>query len=265
MNVLAFERAAEIVGGRRLRRARFETRSSLPVPAACVVANAMRETMAALVAEPVAVRLLEPRIPAFETWTALLRDALLFGVSGPALDSAIVLRPRDALALAGLAFGETLAADRPLSSIERTVVTRAAQALAPALAAVCGFRETPRAEPLTGIAGFATYFEVLIERPASVRIGIALSRDPPSGTGGTLRIEDLLDVELEVRARFARGSIDAGTLLGLGIGSLVPMMTTVHEFGLLVVDETAVAAGDCGAIGQRAAMIVQSAANGVAL
>lgn len=120
-------------------------------------------------------------------------------------------------------------------------------------------------EALTGLAGFTTYFEVLVERPASLRIGIALSRDPPSGTAGALRLEDLLDIPVEARVQFARGSIEAGALLDLGIGTIVPMMTRVHESGLLLLDETAVASGDCGANGQRAAMIVKSAANGVGL
>lgn len=265
MKVLAFERAGEMVAGRRVRRQRFQPRSSLPVSAACLVANAIRETLGTLVAAPLSVRLLEPLLPAPQAWQAILQDALLFGLRGPVLDAAIVLRVRDACALAALAFGETDASERDLSAIERTIVTRAAAAIAPALAAVCGFRETPPVEALTGLSGFATYFEVLVERPASLRIGIALSHDPPSGTAGALRLEDLLEVPVEARVEFARGSIEAGALLDLGIGTIVPMMTRVHESGLLLVDETAVAAGDCGANGQRAAMIVKSAANGVGL
>lgn len=265
MKVLAFERSAETVAGRRVRRCGFQFRSSLPVAAACLVANAMRETLGALLAAPLSVRLLEPLIPAPQAWPALLQDALLFGVRGAVLEAAVVLRPRDARALAALAFGEMEASERELSAIERTIVTRAVTAIAPALAPVCGFRETPPVEPLAGPARFATYFEVLIEQPASLRIGVALSRDPAPGTGGTLRLEDLLDVPVEARVQFARGAMEAADLLGLGIGTIVPMMTRVHEGGLLLVDETAVATGDCGATGQRAAMIVKSAANGVGL
>lgn len=263
MRTLQFGAASASFGAKRIREAHFALRSSLPVSAACVVANAMRETLATLVSIPVAVRLFEPVMPRADAWRAIVAGASLYRIAGTTLDAAIVLRPKDAVALASLLFGEAERAERDLSVIERTVVARAVQALAGALAPVCGFRETPRSEPILDIDAYATYFEVLVEQPVAARIGIALSRDPQPAPGARLRPADLLDVEIELTAVLAEGVLDAASLLALGEGTSVPMTSKVGDDGVLLAGTTVIARAECGAQGSRAAIVVRSPANGV--
>jgi len=264
VKTLHFAEAASLQCGRRVRRVQFKSRPSLPVSAACVVANAMRETLSTLTNAPVDVRLLEPLVPDIEAWRAIARDAWMVRVPGGGIDAAIVLRPKDGVALASLLFAETDAAERSLSVVERTVVGRSLQALAGSLAPVCGFRETPLLEPILDISGYATYFEVLVEQPVHVRVGIALARDPvPAPAGPRIRPEDLADVELDLRVELAHGTLDAAALLALGEGAYVPMTSRVGDDGVLLAGTTVVARGECGAQDSRAAMIVRLPANGV--
>lgn len=255
VTVLGFEREGERVGGKLVRRARFESRSTLPVPAACVVASSVRETLGALLATPVTVRLLAPVIPRPQAWDAICSGAQLFGVRGPACDAAFVLRPQDAVALASGAFGEEADAPRALSAVEQEVLVRALRGISGSLAPVCG-RELSPLERILDIRGYVTYFELLVERPFRARIGVALSRDPAARGAATLRVEDLLDVEIEVRVEFARGTLPAAAFLGLRQGTNVPMKTRIGEPGRLLCGGAVLARGECGALGERTAMIV---------
>jgi flagellar motor switch/type III secretory pathway protein FliN len=255
MLVLAFERKSEDCNGKRVRRACFERRSSLPVTAACVVANGVRETLGALLATPVSLRLLEPVIPDPAAWGAICASAQLFGVRGPLCDAAFVVRRQDALALASSAFGEPADSPRQLSAVEQEVLVRALRGVAGALTPVCG-RELSPLERILDIRGYVTYFELLVERPVQARIGIALSRDPAAGGAATLRVEDLLDVQIELSVEFARGSLPAAAFLDLRPGAHVPMTTRIGEPGRLKLGGAVLAHGECGAMGERNAMIV---------
>lgn len=255
LTVLGFERESERIDGKRVRRAIFERRSGLPVSAACVVANGVRETLAALLAAPVSVRLLEPSIPDPQAWNAICAGAQLFGVRGPLCDAAFVLRPQDALALAACAFGEEADSPRPLSAVEQEVLVRALRGVAGSLAPVCG-RDVSPLERILDIRGYVTYFELLVERPVRARLGVALSRDPATRGSATLRIDDLLDVEIEVSVEFARGMLPAAAFLDLRPGTNVPMMTRMGEPGRLLAGGTVLARGECGAMSERSAMIV---------
>jgi flagellar motor switch/type III secretory pathway protein FliN len=253
--VLAFESASEPLSGRRVRRARFERRSSLPVSAACVVANGVRETLGALLATPVALRLLEPIIPDSKAWEAICSGAQLFTVHGPLCDAAFVLRPKDAVALASSAFGELAEGPRTLSAVEQEVLVRALRGVAGSLAPVCGCELSPL-ERILDIRGYVTYFELLVERPVQARIGVALSRDPATRGAATLRVDDLLDVQVELSVDFARGMLPAAMVLGLRPGTNVPMTTRIGEPGRLRLGGAVLAHGECGALGERNAMIV---------
>lgn len=258
MLTLDFGSPVATAGGRRVRSARFDARSLLPVSAACVVANGVRELLSSLLAVPAELRLLEPRLPSPQAWAAIARDAQMVRVTGPLANAALVLRSPDAVALAAAGFGEERRGSQALSGIESEVIARLLRSLTGALSAVCG-RELSAPEPILDISGYATYFELLVERPVRARIGVALSREPAAQAAcATLRLEDLLDVEVDLRAEFARGFISAPTLLGLGPGSNVPMMTSVGGFGVLKADGMVLARGECGAIGLRSAMILQS-------
>lgn len=255
ITVLGFERESEEHSGRRIRRVVFERRSSLPVSAACVLANSVRETLGALLATPVSLRLLEPTIPDAHAWNAICGGAQLFGVRGPVCDAAFVLRPRDAVALASSAFGEQTDAPRALSAVEQEVLVRALRGVAGSLAPVCG-RELAPLERILDIRGYVTYFELLVERPVQARIGVALSRDPAARGAATVRIEDLLDVEVEVCVEFARGILPAAAVLDLRPGMNVPMKTRIGDPGRLRLGGAVLAHGECGAMGERSAMIV---------
>ena len=256
---LTFEPGGDAVPGRRIRSAGFERRSCLPLSAACLAANGVRETLATLLNAPADLRLIEPLIPEPDAWKALTANALLYCIRGSSCDAAFVLRPGDALALAAAAFGETSAGCRPPSNIEREILERMLGALAGSLASVCG-RYEGRIERILDITGFVTYFEAIVEVPAAVRIGIALSREPVSPVVAELRLEDLATVEVEVRAEFARGCLAAADLLDLRPGALVPMMTRMGEPGLLKMGAAALARGECGAIGERNVLIVTAPA-----
>ena len=256
MMTLAFARNPEIVHGHRVRRACFERRSMLPVSAACVVANGVRETLSALLATPVNLRLFQPVIPDAAAWAAIAREAKLYRVRGSMTDAVFVLRPADALALAAAAFGEAVPQMRALSPLENEVVSRAMRSLSGSVAAVCG-REAAAVEPILDIAGYVTYFELVMERPVAARLGVALSRDPVSRGSGTLRIEDLQDVEIELSAEFAAGQVPAAAFLDLRPGRLVPMMTKIGTPGLLKAGGIVFANGECGTLKERNALIVR--------
>ena len=96
MTVMGFEPHANVINGRRVRASRFEKRSLLPVSAACVVANGVRQTLGELLGATVAVRLLEPVLPAREAWSQICAGAIVFAISGESSDAALVLRADDA-------------------------------------------------------------------------------------------------------------------------------------------------------------------------
>jgi hypothetical protein len=252
VKTLAFE------PGGRIRRARFELRSCLPVSAACVVASGMRETLSSLLGAPVVVRLFEPAIPQPDAWPAIADDALLYRVRGGASDAALILRRSDAAALASALFGELQATGRrPLSPLERDVLDRTARALAANLAAVCGARDGNGVETLSGVKGFVTYFELQLEEPIAARIGVALSRDPRPEPRGRIEIGQLANVEIEGSACLDIGEVAAAAVARLAPGAELPLSpatlsrATLHSAGVRL------ARGICGVRNRRYAMFLE--------
>lgn len=259
MKCLSFSRSSVSIDGRRVRTLTFEERSLLPTSAACVVANGVRETFATLLGTVVTLRLFEPTIPSPEGWSVIARDAMLYRLRGPQADAAIVLRPRDAVALATTAFGEPCAQMRPLSLIERAVLDRAIAAIAGTFAPVCGIRgEVPAPEPAHDLSGFVTYFELQLERPVQLRLGVALSRDPQPEPLGRLTIDDLLDIELELSVRIEGRSIPAYTIAELENGEIVPITQAMTLPGMLYLAGAPVARGECGVQGERYAIAIDA-------
>ncbi len=253
---LAFEQIGERIDRRSIRRGYFEQRSELPVSAACLVANGIREALTQLLARPVNVTLTEPIIPQSEAWEVIAAGARVYRLNGQFTEAAVVLRPKDALAVVSALFDEGAVSLRELSAIEIDVLTRMMRALTSALAPLCGLREGSALEPALDAGTYTTYFEILIGAPIEARIGIGLARDPIGAVFGTLTLADLLDLQLDVSAEFAGGSVDAQTLLALQPGAVVPMTTEVGRFGMLKVAGSVVARGECGALAGRNAFLV---------
>ncbi|MBV8344628.1 MAG: hypothetical protein JO190_06505 [Candidatus Eremiobacteraeota bacterium] len=247
------------LAGRRIREARFESRSSLPASAACVVANGVRETLAALLGAPVTLRLCEPVIPDPRAWRAIARDALLYRVRGSIADAAIVLRASDAIAFAGAAFGEpAVLAQRPLSPIETDVVGRAADAIAANLTAVCGTREGHSAERVAAIDGFVSFFEMFVESPAKARIGIALSREPAPEPRGGLEVAHLEEVRVPVVATIDLGDARGIDVARLAVGAILAIRTDALHRCTLAAAGRRVANGACGVRNDRFVIAAKS-------
>jgi len=253
MKFLAFETRGARIDGRRIRAPIFEHRSGLPVSAACVVANGFRETLSRSFAGPVSIRLFEPMLPGPDGWCAVTRDARVYGVRGSQADAAIVIRARDAAALAATAFGESSRDVRELSTVEREVLDRLVAGLASNLAVLCGNPEAP--QPLERLVGFSTYFEMQMESPMRASIGVALAREPASETVPGLGLADVDDVRVDVTVRCGEVDVEAGTVATLEIGSVLPFGRGCGA-GTALLAGRVIARGECGVVGGRYALSI---------
>lgn len=256
----AFEDRTVTTGAKRLRQVRFEARSSLPIGAACVVANGVRETLGSLLGEAVALRLLAPSIPTPQAWPILLREALLYRLRGNVTDAAVVLRTPDAVALAAALFGESRVAglDRALSPIECDLLDRAVNAVAGNLAVVCGTPEGRFVERVAEIRGFVTYFELSIEEPVVSRIGIALSRDPLPEARGAFEAGHLAAVKVAAVVSLELGKTEAAAVARLAGGAIVPIDPSELHRCTMSVAGRSVARGTCGIRNGRFAFSVNA-------
>jgi hypothetical protein len=250
--------------GRRLRRARFEVRSSLPISAACVVANGARETLNSLLGAPVALRLFEPSIPSPAGWRAILDGARCYRFRGNIAEAAVVLRAADAVSLAAALFGELSTAppaERELSPIERDVLERLVNAIAANLGVVCGARDGHALDSATD-AAFVTYFELLVEEPLLARIGVALSRDSLPEVRGSIDLSQLAGVRLTARVSIEAGTMTASSIARLTAGALVPLAPSDLRRGHLTALGCTLARGGCGVRNGRYAFHVDSTGEG---
>jgi len=232
---------------KRIRFARFEARSALPVSAACVVANGARETLSALLSVPVTLRLFEPAIPTPSGWRAILQDARCYRIRGSVADAAIVLRIRDAIAFAAALFGESRASEArsALSPIECELLDRMVNALSVNFAAICGSREG-HAERVAEIGGFVTYFELSLEEPLNAHLGVALSREPLPETGSRIQLAQLAAVSLRARSSFELGTVEAASIAHLEAGAMLVIEAASLSRGRLTLEGQTLARGTCG-------------------
>jgi flagellar motor switch protein FliM len=235
-------------------------RSSLPASAACVVANGVRESLAALFAAPVELRVIEPSIPRACAWPTLLRDALLYRVRGSVADAVVVLRSDDAATLAAALFGEPPSrANRPLSPFERDVLDRTIGSLAAHLGSVCGTRESLGAERVDRIERLATYFELSLVEPVAARIGIALTRDPSSQPQTRIEAAHLAEVPIAARVSFDLGRVSSRAVAALATGAVLPVRPEELHRCRLVAFGRALARGTCGLADGRRALRIDAA------
>ena len=245
---------------KRVHLAQFERRSLLPVSAACVVANGVRETLASILRAPVTVRLFEPVIPDQEAWGAIARSATFYRVRGSVADAAIVLRPSHALALVGAVFGEAVSpkcGQRVLSPIELDIADRLAGAIAANLAAVCGVRDSATVERVAEIRGFVTFFEVMLEKPVEAVIGVALSREPSPEPRGCIELRHLSRVLLTANASLSLGTIRAFEVARLATGAVIPIRASDLRGCSLASHGRPLARGSCGIRNDRFAFEVE--------
>lgn len=203
-----------------IRHARFEDRSLLPVSAACVVANAVREHLATLAGVPVELRLWPPAIPEATAWQTLLRDARVYHVSGTLCDAAFVLRRVDAQVLAALLFGEHSQYRRAaqLSRLEDEITRRAVERIIPALTSVCG---DCTAQPAPASAAFITYFELHVIEPVELCLGVALSREPAAVRTRGFSIEHVRAASIQVVAEISLRRLCAAEVATLRLGDVL--------------------------------------------
>jgi len=232
-------------------------RSTLPVAAACLVANSARETLAELLGSPVILRLFEPVLPDIAAWSCIAAGAEIFAVRGSLADAAFVLRPDDALSLAGAAFGERAPGARPLSPIETQLLARIAGALCGTLTPVCGALADSRVERLTELSGFVTYFELLLEEPVEARIGVALSREPAAQAVPSIGAAHLAGIELDLAVEIAHAFISASAVLDLRCGEVVKLDSLLGDRAIVRVAESIVARGECGELNGRSVVLLQ--------
>ena len=254
------------VGRGGVRRARFVPRANVPVDAACVVANGVREALRTLLGETCTVTLGEPVALDAPAWRAIAGDALLFATPGRATDVIFVLTHRDAHRLVHAAFGEEAApetsADGAWSALESGAIERIVARCANACDALCVERRGPTAlVDAARVPRSVAYFDVRIAAPVELTIGVGIVRELPTAVpGGALRAETLGGIEVEVRAVLGRGTLTASRLLELRTGSFVPISTKVDGEGELNLAGQRLAFGTCGVRNGHSAFEVESVA-----
>ncbi|HZZ00801.1 MAG TPA: FliM/FliN family flagellar motor C-terminal domain-containing protein [Candidatus Baltobacteraceae bacterium] len=227
----------------------FAERSCLPLSAACLVAGSMRERLCALLGVPVALCVLEPEIPNARAWRAIGRRAHVYRVRGNVADAAIILRERDAKAVAAVAFGEPpdpQPSEPRLSPLERDVLDRVVAALTGTLAALCGEQREGATATATIPSEFVAYLELLVDQPIAARIGIALSRDLTPEAAPALTPNDLADLPLEASVAFDLENFTARRLAALAPGDVVPITRPGAPRGSLRIGGRTLATGTCG-------------------
>jgi flagellar motor switch/type III secretory pathway protein FliN len=252
---LAFEPARD-----GIRRARFVACPGLPVDAACVVANGVREALRTLLGEACTVTIGEPVALDATAWRSLVHEALLFATPGRATDVVFVLAPRDARRLVAAAFGEdTAVEDAAWSTLEAGAIERIIARCANACDALCVERRGPTsAVDAARLPRSVAYFDVRVAAPVAFTLGVGILREiPEAPPPSTLAPAALGAVPVEVRVLLGRGTIPAPRLLELQPGSLVALSTKVEDEGELNLAGQRIALGSCGVRNGRAAFEVR--------
>jgi hypothetical protein len=246
-------------GGRLLRPAFFALRSTLPLSAASVVANGVRESLGRLLGRECEVELLEPVVPGSDERRVLASGALVRRVRGRRADGFVILRAADAAKLAGLAFGEP---DRPLtaplSELERETLDRMLAVLVPLCASLCGTLGPVERAAGDVAAEIASYFEVRTLGSPRIAVGFGLSVDPPEEAGAPLTLADLGEVEVSGSVRFAIGALPVPRFARLACGAVLPLETQLDAPALLCVGGIPLARGDAGSSGGSRAFAVSA-------
>jgi hypothetical protein len=248
-----------------VRALRFVPRASIPLEAACVVANGIRETLRELLGECDLV-LGEPAALGPQAWALLARDSLLFLTRGRLTDVVIVLPQRDARRLVLRAFGEgDELPDGACSALELHALERIAARCAGAFEPLFrGRGEAPRAVRGSEVPACAAYFDVRVRAPLALTLGIGVVRELPDPDPTAMLARSTLDaLTVDLRAVFAEGILDAAGFVELRPGSVVKLETKVGAPASLNLGAGRLATGAAGVVGSHTAFLVHDVATGV--
>ena len=244
-----------------VRRARFISRASIPLGAACLVANGIRETLRELFGERCEVTLGEPVAIGPEAWATLKGDAYCFLTCGRQTDVVMVVPASHAGLLVQRAFGESEAlAAHALSALEmhalERIAARCATTFDPLYAERHGSSQRIAANDVPQCSAF---FDLRVGAPVAIEIGIGIVRNlPDPGPAQPFPATLLSGVPIELRAEFAAGTIDARTLLHLAPGDVVHLSTQVGAPSSLKIADTYIATGTGGIAGGRYSFEIQA-------
>jgi Type III flagellar switch regulator (C-ring) FliN C-term len=244
-----------------VRQARFIPRPSLPVDAACVLANGVREGLRTLLGEACSVTIGEPVAVDAPAWRNLTHDALLFATPGRATDVVFVLAARDARRLVAAAFGEDCPTDQgSWSALEAGAIERIIARCANACEALCVERRGPtRAVDAAQVPRSVAYFDVRVTAPVALTLGVGIVRDLPEVPPlATVTPATLGGAAVEVRVILGHTELPIPRLLELRAGSVVVLSTKVEGEGELNVAGQRIAFGICGLRHGRPAFEVRS-------
>jgi hypothetical protein len=250
---LHFDRPTRIADGRTIREPSFARRSTLPLSAACLVANGVRERLSQLLAADLDVELIPPAIPEARERRVLVDGASIVRVRGRLCDAFVIIRPADASRLAAVAFGESERSDRAaLSHIERATLERIAANLVPLCNTLCGTLGPSMRETIDrAVCDIVTYFEVRTTGAVRIAVGFALSADPPEDVTDRLTIDDLGAIELVGRVVVATGAIGVPAFSRIAVGATLALETALGASGAFCFGDVTYARVTCGVAGGR--------------
>ncbi len=243
--------------GRRLRSPRFVPRSTLPLGAACVVANGLREQLSRQLACELDVELIEPAVPGPAERRTLLDRATIVRVRGRLCDAFVIVRPADGRRLAALAFGETERSERDaLSGIERATLDRIVTGLVPLCNTLCGTLGPVTRETVERAAcDLATYFEVRTTGASRIAVGFGLTTDPAEAVSDPLALDDIGAIELEGRVEVGSGVLGVPAFSRIAVGATLALETELGTPGTLRFGDVAFARVTCGVANGRNAAV----------
>ena len=246
---------------RGVRRARFVPRASIPLGAACLVANGLRETLRELFGERCELTIGEPAAIGPDAWDTLSREAHCFLTCGRQTDIVLVVPHDHARTLVLRAFGEGELMGAPtLSALELHAVERIAARCAAAFDPLCAERRGPSQRVDTGaVPACVAYFDVRVQMPILLEFGIGIVRElPDPGPTGSFSAGHLAHVPVELRAELASGTIDVATLLRLMPGDVIRLESQVDAEMTLKIGGRLIACGTAGVAGGRYSCEVRS-------
>lgn len=249
-------------GGRGVRAPALVPRSSIPIDAARLVANGVREALRELLGGGCELALGEPAAIDAAAWALLAREALLFVTRGRQTDVVLVVPRGDARRLVRRAFGEGGDEPGPCSALELRALERIAARCAPTFDALCAERTgSARAVALDAAPRCVAYFDLRLGAPVAATLGVGIARRlPDPGPSRRLAAEALRAVPIAVRAVVARGTLAAARAAALRPGDVVALDTPLDGASELRAGGELVARGRCGALGARLAFRVGGAA-----